>query len=591
MTLLDQPLRTQWGNTTLKKYIRKMIILLLSFSFLKKIRIFHLILSVIAVMVIFAAIQGYIVLEYIDSQQKVNQMMFNSAVQFRNETDTLKSDLLFIRENYLKRMSQLTDSSSLDYTFHSIDSKLQNIEQITKNTSSNTRIAELVSDPSKNLADNIKKLKKLAYASDTKEDFLECETVLFQALKDIGNIQAQVQESSYNISTDNKKITQNQRNITILLSVCGTCFAVIIGMLINFSISWPIQEIIKAGRAMAAGDFSQNIIAFGCWESYEVVKELNISFKSLRSLISNLNEQSDQIAEASQNLKTAAKDSGNSAYEVAKAMQELAGATSNQTEQVSQTAHGIEKLGLIVREVSEQTLNIASSSEQVASSAQSGQKLTHDVANEINQIYFSTKEMGNVIQELDEATKLIAGIASEIREITDETSLLSLNASIEASRAGEHGKGFSVVAKAVGRLAERSREAAQRIDDLTVQMRDRGEQAVRLMESEIAIVEGGKNLAGKAATTFEGIFKELEMVLAKINHVAKAAKEMSADNEKAINAIANIAAISEESMASTEEVSASAEEQSAAAQEVTTLAENLFVISNEMKQAAKVFKV
>lgn len=591
MTLLNQPLRTLWGNTALKKYIRKMIILLLSFPVLKKIRIFHLILSVIAVMVIFAAIQGYIVLEYIDSQQEVNQKMFNSAVQFRNETDTLKSDLLFIRENYLKRLSQLTDSSSLDYTFDSIDSKLQNIEQITKNTSTNTRIAELVSDPSKNLADNVRKLKILAYASDTKEDFLECETILFQALKDIGNIQTQVQESSYNISTDNKKITQNQRNITILLLVCGTCFAVIIGMLINFSISWPIQEIIKAGRAMAAGDFSQNINAFGCWESYEVVKELNISLKSLRRLISNLNKESDQIAEASQNLKTAAKDSGNSAYEVAKAMHELASATSNQTEQVAQTANTIERLGLIVCEVSEQTLNIASSSEQVASSAQSGQKLTHDVANEINQIYFATKEMGNVIQELDEATKLIADIASEIREITDETSLLSLNASIEASRAGEHGKGFSVVAKAVGRLAERSREAAQRIDDLTVQMRDRGEQAVRLMESEIARVEGGKDLAGKAATTFEGIFKELETVLAKINHVAKAAKEMSADNEKAINAIANIAAISEESMASTEEVSAAAEEQSAAAQEVTTLAENLFVISNEMKQAAKVFKV
>lgn len=565
--------------------------MLLSFPFLKKIRIFHLILSVIAVMVVFAAIQGYIVLTYINSQQEVNQKMFNSAVQFRNETDTLKSDLLFIRENYLKRLSQLTDSSSLDYTFNSIDSKLQNIEQIAKSTSSNTRIAELVSDPSKNLADNVKKLKKLAYASDTKENFLECETVLFQALKDIGNIQAQVQESSYNISTDNKKITQKQRNITILLLVCGTCFAVIIGVLINFSISWPIQEIIKAGRAMAAGDFSQNINALGCRETYEVVKELNISLKSVRSLISNLNQESDQIAEASQNLKTAAKDSGNSAYEVAKAMQELASATSNQTEQVAQTANVIERLGLIVREVSEQTLNIASSSEQVASSAQSGQKLTHDVANEINQIYFAAKEMGNVILELDEATKLIADIASEIREITDETSLLSLNASIEASRAGEHGKGFSVVAKAVGKLAERSREAAQRIDDLTVQMRERGEQAVRLMESEIARVEGGKDLAGKATTTFEGIFKELETVLGKINHVAKAAKEMSVDNEKAITAIANIAAISEESMAGAEEVSASAEEQSAAAQEVTTLAENLFVISNEMKQAAKVFKV
>ncbi len=65
--------------------------------------------------------------------------------------------------------------------------------------------------------------------------------------------------------------------------------------------------------------------------------------------------------------------------------------------------------------------------------------------------------MEDVIQELDKATKLIADIASEIGGITDETSLLSLNATIEASRAGEHGKGFSVVAKVVGRLAERSR--------------------------------------------------------------------------------------------------------------------------------------
>lgn len=575
----------------MKKFVKRTIILLLSFPFIKKIRIFHLILSVIAVMVIFTAIQGYMVLTYIDSQQKVNQKIFNSAVQFRNETDALKSDLLFIRENYLKRLSQLADSSSLDYTFSSIDTKLQNIEQITKSTSTNTRIAELVSDPSKDLVENVKKIKTLAYASDTKEDFLECETVLFKALKDIGNIQTQVQESSYNISTDSKNASQNQRTMTILLLICGTCIAVIIGIFINLSISWPMQEIIKAGRSMAAGDFTQNINAFGCRESYEVVNELSVSLKSLRQLIGNLNRESDQIAKASEDLKTAVKDSGNSAKEVAKAMQELANATSNQAEQVTQTANTVEKLGTVVREVSEQTLDIACSSEQVASSAQNGQKLTHNVANEINQIYLATKEVGDVILELDEATKVIADIASEIREITDETSLLSLNASIEASRAGEHGRGFSVVAKAVGKLAERSREAAQRIDDLTVQMRERAVHSVRLMESEIARVEGGKDLAGKAAVTFESILKELEIVLAKINHVAKAATEMGMDNEKVINAVANIAAISEESMASTQEVSASAEEQSAVAQEVLTLAENLFQISNEMKLAAKIFKV
>ncbi len=575
----------------MKKYVKKNIIVFLSQPLIQKIRVFHLILSIIVIMVAFTAIQGYMVLGYIDSQQRANQKMFNSAVQFRNETDALKSDLLFIRENYLKRLSKLADSSSLDYTFRSIDKNIANIKQITKTTSSNSRIAELVLDPAKDLIVTVKKLKTLAYAADTKENFLECETILFQALKDIGNIQTQVQESSYNTSTDSKNASQNQRTMAILLLVTGTCIAVIIGILINFSISWPMQEIIKAARAMAAGDFTQTIDSFGCRETYEVVNELNVSLKSLRGLIHNLNQESEQIDKASENLKTAAKDSGRSAEEVAKAMQQLAYASSNQAEQVNQTASTVDKLGGKVCKVSEQTLDIAKSSEQVALKAQSGRKLTIEVADEINRIFLATKAIGDVIQELDKASKIIAEISTEIREITDETSLLSLNASIEASRAGEQGKGFSVVAHSIGRLAERSRGAAQRIDDLTNHMMERAEQAVRLMENGVERVEGGKNLAGKAAVTFEGIFDELKIALEKINEVAKAAREMSEDNEKVIAAVANIAAISEESMASSEEVSASAEEQSAAAQEVSLLAENLLRISNEMKNTAKVFKV
>jgi methyl-accepting chemotaxis protein len=575
----------------MKKYVKKTIVLFLSHPFIQKIRVFHLILIIIAVMVTFTAIQGYMVLNFIDSQQKVNQKMFNSAVQFRNETDDLKSDLLFIRENYLKRLSKLADSSSLDYTFNSIDKNIENIKQITKTTSSNSRIAELISDPAKDLSETLEKLKILAYAADTKENFLECETELFRALKDIGNIQTQVQESSYNTSTDSKNASQNQRTMAILLLVSGTCIAVIIGIFINFSISWPMQEIIKAGRAMAAGDFTQKISSFGCRESYEVVEELNASFDSLRLLIGQLNQQSDQIAQASQNLKTAANDSGCSAEEVAKAMQQLAYASSNQAEQVTQTAGTVNKLGAKVRDVSAKTLDIANSSEQVALTAQGGHKLTNDVADEINQIYLATNEIGNVIQELDEASKVIAEISSEIREITDETSLLSLNASIEASRAGEHGKGFSVVAHSIGRLAERCRSAAQKIDDLTDHMMERAEQAVRIRANGVARVEDGKNLAGEAAITFEDIFNKLKLTLEKINDVAKAAQEMSEDNEKVLVAVASIAAISEESMASSEEVSASAEEQNAAAQEVTLLAENLLTISNEMKQSANVFKI
>jgi len=574
-----------------KTRLRHAMLNILSNPILKRLRVFHLVLSVISVMVVFTLIQGYVQLRYIDSVQQVNQKMSNTLLLFNKDTNMLKSNLMFIKENYLKRLSGLSDSSALDYTFSTIDKNLKDIEKIAQRTSANTRIAELVADPAQDLIKAVKELKKSAYAADTKEDYLACEAKLFQAIKDIDNIGLQVDENSYNTSTDSRQASQNQKSIAIILLITGTCIAVLIGLLINASISWPLREIIKSARAMAEGDFTRKLTTFGCRESYEVVEELNASLDSLRLLIGNLNQQSDQIGKASENLKTAARDSGHSAEEVAKAMQQLAYAASNQAEQVTQTANTINKLGTRVREVSDQTLDIANSSEQVALSAQGGRQLTSDVAEEINQIYLATKEIGEVIKELNGASKVIADISSEIREITDESSLLSLNASIEASRAGEQGKGFSVVAQSIGRLAERCRDAAQKIDELTDHMMERAEQAVRLMDNGVARVEGGKNLAGKAAVTFEGIFTELKLVLAKINAMARAAQEMSQDNEKVITAVSNIAAISEESMASSEEVSASAEEQNAAAQEVTLLAENLLHISNEMKTSARVFKV
>jgi methyl-accepting chemotaxis protein len=456
---------------------------ILSNPLVKRLRVFHLVLSVISVMVVFTLIQGYVQLRYIDSVQQVNQKMSNTLLLFNKDTTMLKSNVMFIKENYLKRLSGLSDSSALDYTFSTIDKNLKDIEKIAQSTSANTRIAELVANPAQDLIKAVKELKKLAYAADTKEDYLACEAKLFQAIKDIDNIGLQVDENSYNTSTDSRQASQNQKSIAIILLITGTCIAVLIGLLINASISWPLREIIKSARAMAEGDFTRELNTFGCRESYEVVEELNASLDSLRLLI------------------------------------------------------------------------------------------------------------GEVIKELNGASKVIADISSEIREITDESSLLSLNAAIEASRAGEQGKGFSVVAHSIGRLAERCRDAAKKIDGLTDHMMERAEQAARLMDNGVARVEGGKNLAGKAAVTFEGIFTELKFVLAKINAMAGAAQEMSRDNEKVITAVSNIAAISEESMASSEEVSASAEEQNAAAQEVTLLAENLLHISNEMKNSARVFKV
>lgn len=437
----------------------------------------------------------------------------------------------------------------------------------------------------------IDELEKLAFAADTTENYMDFENKLNDIMSNLTVIREGVQENLFKTAAFSKQTAQNQKIIVIIFLIASTFIALAIGLFSTVSISWPLREIVKSARSIAAGDFTQNIRTFGCKEAYEVVEELNTSLNSLRLLIGDINKESQRVAEASAELKTAAKESGRSAAEVSRAMEELARAALNQADQLSQTVQTVNILGEKVRQVSQETLDIASTSEQVANSAQDGRAVTNSVANEINEIYSVTKIIGEVIGELNETTQEIENITNEIREIADQTTLLTLNASIEAARAGEHGKGFSVVAIETGKLAERARNAAQTIADRTFLISEKAKQAVQLMAQGVVRVEEGKNLAGQATVTFEAIFNELKMILAKIDGVAKSAMEMSKHNEEVISAVTTIAAISEESMASTEEVSATAEAQTAAAQEVTASAENLLVISNEMKQTAAVFRI
>jgi methyl-accepting chemotaxis protein len=131
-------------------------------------------------------------------------------------------------------------------------------------------------------------------------------------------------------------------------------------------------------------------------------------------------------------------------------------------------------------------------------------------------------------------------ITTVIQGIAEQTTLLALNAAIEAARAGEYGRGFAVVAAETGKLADQSKQAAQLINNLIDQMKQRFKHAVQSMTNGIKVVESGKNLAVKATITFENIFSKLGNILPRIDSVALSAKKMAESNEGVITAITNI---------------------------------------------------
>lgn len=390
---------------------------------------------------------------------------------------------------------------------------------------------------------------------------------------------------------DSKKYSGRAITITVFILIFGAAVASLIGYAISLFIGEPLRSMDTASKALANGDLSSNIATDGSIEVVEVVNNLNKAMEALRKLVSGINEQSSILNTASQELKTVSNETERSAAEVAKAMEELAKASTEQANQVNQVAESVTALGELVRKVSSEVKSISLESETVAQSAKLGQKCTNDVAVEINKIYTSTKEVTEVIDELNNFSEKISQFSSVIEGIAEQTTLLALNASIEAARAGEHGKGFGVVALETGKLAEQSKRAAKQIGQLIHQMKVRSGQAVISINNSMTTVETGKQMASEASVTFKNIFDRLSEILSRIDSVAQSAKQMAERNETVISAVTNIAVLSEQSMASTEEVSATAEEQSASAEQVTALAENLANISERLSDSISVFDI
>jgi methyl-accepting chemotaxis protein len=411
--------------------------------------------------------------------------------------------------------------------------------------------------------------------------------------------------------------------LTIALLVIGVLAAVGIALLLSRRIIGGVREVGHAARAIARGEFDQEIRVAGNDELSDMGGEFrsmvgylsdmsqtavriserdlshNVEPKSERDQLgtafarmnSNLRDMIGDISERSGSLSAASNEMALTSEETGRAIQEIASAVNNVASGAEQQVRSVDDARRVSDELTEATRMSAQTADETAAAAEEARNLAREGVDAAEQaskamraVRDSSVETTSAIKSLGEKSDQIGGIVATITGIASQTNLLALNAAIEAARAGEQGRGFAVVAEEVRHLAEESQQAAASISELVAEIQKETQRTVQVVEAGASQTAGGVETVEQARDAFVQIGQSVEDMSARVDQIAATIRQIAASGDQMRQTMGIVAEVAESSSASTQEVSASTEQSSASTQQIAASAQQLAHTADELEK-------
>lgn len=336
--------------------------------------------------------------------------------------------------------------------------------------------------------------------------------------------------------------------ITISVVAGAIIISVLIGNLIARSISRPLLQMLGLATEVANGNLTRSADINTKDEVGQLAAALNRMVSNLRELINGIVMNSQSVAASSE--------------EISASTQEISSTSTSQ----SAAAANITEL---FRELSMAINSVAASAEEAAELSNDTVRTAREGGYVVESSLQGMQAVNHKMSQLEEDSSKIGDIIEVIDDIAEQTNLLALNAAIEAARAGEQGRGFAVVADEVRKLAERSSDATKEITKIIKAMQENTKQSVR------AVAESVQQSA-MTSQAFEQIITMVNNSSLKVNEIAAACEEESAQAAEVMNSV--------------EAISASSEESAAASEETAATCQSLAQLSEELANSAAAFK-
>jgi methyl-accepting chemotaxis protein len=338
-------------------------------------------------------------------------------------------------------------------------------------------------------------------------------------------------------ATQTATTTAHDLNQARSVMTWGLAFMLALGVaaawLITRAITGPLNACLPVFDAVAQGDLTRRIDVLGRDEVGQVAGKFNHVIEQLAGIINQLSGTSREVASA--------------ASQIAASSEQMAAGMREQSAQTAQISSAVDEMASTTVEVARKASDAAGSARASESQAAEGGLVVTNAIREIDAVASMVRETAASITELGARGEQIGTIIGVINDIADQTNLLALNAAIEAARAGEHGRGFAVVADEVRKLAERTTLATKEVASSITAIQSETAQAVQRMHAGTGQVSRAVEQAQGAGAALEQIISNVQNVTGMIQSIAAASEEQSAAGEQISRNLESITAVTAQS--------------------------------------------